>query len=38
MVSVVRVGIHFWREDPIEQPRQMGSDEFEFTGQELIVG
>jgi hypothetical protein len=35
---VVRVGIDFRREHPIEQPRQMGPDEFEFTGEELIVG
>jgi hypothetical protein len=35
---VVRVGIDLRREEPSEQPRQMGLDEFEFTGQELIVG
>jgi len=38
MVSVVRVRINFWREDPIDQPGKMGLDEFEFTGQELILG
>jgi hypothetical protein len=38
MVSVVRVGIDCWREYPIHEPRKMGLDEFEFTGQELILG
>jgi hypothetical protein len=35
---VVCFGIDFWREDPIDQPREVGLDEFEFTGQELILG
>jgi hypothetical protein len=38
MVSVVRVGIDCWREYPIDQPRNVGLEEFEFIGQELILG
>jgi hypothetical protein len=38
MVSVVRVGIDGWREDPIDQPSNVGADEFEFTGQKLLLG
>jgi hypothetical protein len=38
MVSVVRVGIELWREDPIDQARNVGLEEFEFIGQELILG
>jgi len=38
MVSVVRVGIEFWREYPIDKAGNVGLDEFEFIGQELILG
>jgi hypothetical protein len=38
MVSVVRVGIDFGREYPIHEPGKMGLDEFEFAGQQLILG
>jgi hypothetical protein len=36
---VVSVGIDFsWQEDPIDEPRKMGLDEFEFTGNQRILG
>jgi hypothetical protein len=38
MVSVVSVGIDCWREYSLDQPRQMGLDEFELTGEQLILG
>ena len=37
-VSVVRVGIEVWRYYPIEEPRKVGVDEFEFAGNQRILG
>jgi hypothetical protein len=34
---VVEFGIDFLKY-PIDKPREMGLDEFEFTGQKLILG
>ena len=38
IVSEIRVGIDFWRKYPIDKPRKMGSDEFEFAGNQRILG
>jgi len=35
---VVRFGIDFWQEDPIDKPRKVGLDEFEFSSDQLILG
>ena len=35
---MVRFGIDFWRKYPIDQPREMGLDEFEFASEQRILG
>jgi len=33
-----RVEIDFWRYYPMQEPRKVGPDEFEFAGNQRILG